>query len=54
MPLYEYQCKKCNKEFSVTLSLSEYGQKKVKCPKCDSTEVVRLLSVVSLRTSKKS
>lgn len=54
MPTYEYHCRKCDKDFSLSFRLSEYDQKKVKCPKCDSTQVERLPSMVSVKTSRKS
>ncbi len=45
MPLYEYKCKKCNKEFEVLIfNLSE----KVKCQHCGSKSVKRLLSTFGI------
>lgn len=54
MPTYEYQCRKCKKQFSVMCSFAEYEQKKVKCPKCESTQVDHRMSLVGVKTSKKS
>lgn len=54
MPTYEYHCKKCDKEFSVSIPLAEYDRKKVKCPECKGVRVERLLGTVSVKTSKKS
>jgi putative FmdB family regulatory protein len=34
MPLYEYFCKKCDKNFTITMSIAEHEKKKVKCPEC--------------------
>lgn len=34
MPLYEYQCPKCEHEFNELLSLQEYSPLRV-CPKCN-------------------
>ena len=36
MPNYEFQCKKCNKKFSMALSVKEREEGKYKCPKCGS------------------
>jgi len=46
MPLYEYQCKKCEKRFETLLSLRELDDP-VKCPDCGSEETDRLLSTFS-------
>jgi len=57
MPVYEFLCEKCNKPFELTCSLSEYerdAKKKIRCPKCASTRVVRQLSAVEVKTAKKS
>lgn len=54
MPIYEFVCKKCGKEFESTLSFSEREKKKVKCPSCGSTRVSQLLSTFYANTSKKS
>ena len=57
MPTYEFQCEKCRKRFEITYSLMEYGRqrkKKMKCPKCASTRVVRQISSFEVKTSKKS
>lgn len=45
MPIYEYQCRKCNTVFDcVTLRISETC--KPKCTKCNSTHVQKLVSRV--------
>jgi len=54
VPTYEFVCEKCNKEFTVILSISEYEQKKAKCPKCQGKKVRRLISSFHTKTSKKS
>ena len=46
MPLYEYQCKKCEKKFETLVSLRELDNP-VKCPHCGSGENDRLLSTFS-------
>ncbi len=44
MPIYEFNCQKCQEAFEeLVLSRSE----KVVCPKCGSTKIERALSVFS-------
>jgi putative FmdB family regulatory protein len=57
MPTYEFRCEKCKKVFEEIWSLEEYDKRikeKRKCPRCGSTRVVRSLSMVQVKTSKKS
>lgn len=41
MPLYEYECQKCEHTFEKLVSNSDT----VACPKCQSDRLLRLLSV---------
>ena len=57
MPTYEFHCEKCSKLFELVWSLAEYDRKvkkTQKCPSCGSTRVVRAISMVQVKTSKKS
>ena len=57
MPTYEFRCEKCNKIFEQIWSLSEYDKRikqKNKCPSSGSTRVVKTISIVQVKTSKKS
>lgn len=54
MPTYEYVCNKCNKRFSLTLSMSDREKKKVRCPKCSSAAVTQSIQPFFATTSKKS
>ncbi len=54
MPTYDYQCAKCRKKFSLNLSISEKGNKRVKCPKCNSVKVEQQFTSFFARTSTKS
>ena len=53
MPTYEYLCGQCGKEFTQIMSIKEYGEAKVTCPKCKSTEVKQQMSGFISRTSRK-
>lgn len=45
MPIFEFECKNCKFSFeSYVLSTEE----KVKCPKCGSTEVQKLISAPNI------
>jgi len=54
MPTYAFACKKCRKEFTLVMSLSEREKAKVQCPECKSDEVARIPQAFSAKTSKKS
>jgi putative FmdB family regulatory protein len=43
MPIYEYRCRDCEREFSRLQKIGA-GTEGVKCPKCESEKVERLLS----------
>ena len=43
MPIYEYQCQKCKKQFEVvTMSMSE--KPNAVCPKCKSKKISKVMS----------
>jgi putative FmdB family regulatory protein len=50
MPLYEYQCKKCGKQFEKVVSISEAGKKQI-CPYCGGKNTEKMLSVFSAKSS---
>ena len=57
MPTYEFHCEKCGKNFEQVWSLSEYDKhikEKKRCSSCGSARVVKALSMVQVKTSKKS
>jgi len=54
MPTYEYTCRKCNKRFSLVMRMNEHGTKKVKCPKCASSQVTQQVQSFFATTPKKS
>ena len=48
MPIYEFQCLKCNKKFEKILSISD-SNKKVKCDCSEKAVVKRVVSAPSFR-----
>ncbi len=54
MPVYEFLCQGCNKEFSLVMSLREHEKKKPACPHCGSKKVRQQISAFQAITSKKS
>ncbi|HXE74634.1 MAG TPA: FmdB family zinc ribbon protein [Candidatus Xenobia bacterium] len=54
MPLYEFFCKDCKKEFSRVLTLGEYEKGEFTCPTCQGRNVEQLPASFFAVTSKKS
>jgi putative FmdB family regulatory protein len=49
MPIYEYHCNDCGKDFE-RLVLGPSGQDEVLCPACRKTDVVKKFSVFAAAT----
>ena len=47
MPIYEFECKKCNKRFEKLMLISD--EKNVECPECHSKNVDKLISAGCFR-----
>ena len=54
MPTYEYRCEACGHEFVAILSLTEHDKTAPSCPKCRSDKVEQCVSVINVKTSRKS
>jgi putative FmdB family regulatory protein len=55
MPVYEYNCKACGKDFTVYLSVKEFETNpKIKCAHCLSDNIARKLTPFFTKTSRKS
>ena len=50
MPIYEFKCLKCE-EFIELLVMNKDEKIELKCPKCDSEELERVLSSTSYNVS---
>jgi len=54
MPIYDYVCHACGREFQLVQPISEHGKTKVKCPECRSADVERVITGAFVKTGKKS
>jgi putative FmdB family regulatory protein len=54
MPMYEYECEKCKKTFTVALSFKEHDQGVAACPGCGSKKVNQLISSFIAKTASKT
>jgi putative FmdB family regulatory protein len=54
MPVYDYLCSDCHKEFEIVLTLNEHDHQEPKCPKCGSKNVEQEAAAFFAVTSKKS
>jgi putative FmdB family regulatory protein len=50
MPFYEYECAECDKRFDRLSTIA--GADQATCPRCASTEVRRLISVIAGMTGR--
>lgn len=51
MPTYTYRCENCHNRFEVFLSYNEYDQAVVKCSKCGSDDVRRIIQKIRIARS---
>jgi putative FmdB family regulatory protein len=51
MPIYEFRCLKCGRVFELLKLKKEDEPIKMKCPKCSSPEIERVLSTINIGTS---
>ncbi|MGE5114616.1 MAG: FmdB family zinc ribbon protein [Acidobacteriaceae bacterium] len=54
MPLYDYVCNECHKNFEIALTLNEHENGVVKCPRCGSKKVVQEPAAFFAVTSRKT
>lgn len=50
MPIYEFRCEQCNHTFEL-LSRGQTDEFEMKCPKCQSQNIQRLMSAASFSIS---
>ncbi|MGA7394341.1 MAG: FmdB family zinc ribbon protein [Terrimicrobiaceae bacterium] len=54
MPLYEYVCRKCTNKFAEVSTIKEYETKKVSCPRCQSTDLEKVIEPFFAKTVSKT
>ncbi|HLG44437.1 MAG TPA: zinc ribbon domain-containing protein [Nitrospirales bacterium] len=54
MPMYEYKCLDCGKEFLVALSLKEHESGAAKCSSCGSKKVEQEFTSFVAKTASKA
>lgn len=54
MPFYEYECLACGKPARLFMTFAEFDQTEPVCPQCNSTELRRRISRVSVAKSEDS
>ncbi len=54
MPMYDYKCRECTKEFLLALTLKEHESGEATCPSCGSKKLEQLITTFTARTTKKS
>jgi len=54
MPIYEFECQKCEKKFTLVLTVKQLEKKEFACPACQAKEVELLITSTHVITSKKS
>ena len=40
MPFYDLRCPKCNKEYTISASMTEKSEKRIPCPDCGSFDMI--------------
>lgn len=53
MPVYDFICQKCDHNFPLVITISEYEKKKYTCQKCKNDKVKRQISSFQLLPLKK-
>ena len=48
MPIYDFVCHKCNKPFTLFITVSEHEKKNFKCPECGSPKVEQQVSPIQV------
>lgn len=54
MPIYEYRCQVCKKQFEIFLSYQDYEEKIIACPACGANNIQRMISKVRIAKSEDS
>jgi putative FmdB family regulatory protein len=53
-PFTNYVCRKCHNKFGEVLTIKEHETKKVHCPKCQGTELEKVIEPFFAKTARKT
>lgn len=54
MPTYQYRCLECKKRFEIFLTYTEYGNRPIACPHCQSQNIQRRIGRIRVARSEES
>ena len=54
MPTYAFQCSRCSKKFTLTMTIKQREAGKMKCPKCGANKPEPIFGTFYAKTSRKS
>jgi putative FmdB family regulatory protein len=54
MSTYDYRCGKCNRKFTLVVSITEHDKRRPKCPECASARITQAISAFSAQRARKS
>jgi putative FmdB family regulatory protein len=54
MPIYQFRCRKCQREFEAQQTLQEHATSLPPCPSCGAQDTEVLLSPFFAKTSRKA
>ncbi len=54
MPVYEYFCEGCQRQFEAILTIREHDEETIFCPNCGSDKIHQVAAAFTAVTSKKS
>ena len=54
MPVYDFHCADCGKEFTLVLHVEDWERHDVRCPRCKSHHVEQAVTAFQVVTSRKS
>ena len=54
MPIYEFRCTECGKQFSLTETFKEHEKHQENCPDCHGKDLEPVFNRVNVKTSRKS
>lgn len=54
MPTYDFRCTRCNKKFTLSMTIKRREEARIKCPKCGVNKPEPIFGAFFAKTSRKS